>query len=119
MSVSKGFVASLEEAVSIGRTAMQIFAKSPMSASFRKVTAAESKAFAASPVRGEMKSLVIHASYLLNFAKPLSKDAYELRSVAEDLENSDLLGGDGVVLHMGKALKEARQQTISCKLARL
>ncbi len=83
---------------------MQIFTKAPMAAKMREVTEDEARAFSASPYRKEITDIVVHASYLLNFAKPQSKDAYERRSLAEDLRSIEKLGGQGVVLHMGKYL---------------
>ena len=103
-SVSKGFKAAFEEASSTGASALQIFTKAPMAARMREVTEEEAAEVAASPIRSEIRSAVVHASYLLNFAKPQSADAYEQRSVAEDLRSIEKLGGEGVVLHMGKYL---------------
>lgn len=105
ISVAKGFRAAFEEAVSLGASAMQIFVKSPMSGRLKEITDEEAADVAASPIRGEIKSVVVHASYLLNFAKPMSKDAYQLKSLAEDLRSIEKIGGDGVVLHLGKYLE--------------
>ena len=115
-SISKGFLGSLEDALVVGGEALQIFSKSPMSAKFRKVTDEESSQIKNWEKRGEMKNIIIHASYLLNFANPLENNSFPIKSLAEDLLNADLLGADGVVLHMGKYLKsppsEAKQNFI-------
>lgn len=114
ISVAKGFRAAFEEAVSLGASAMQIFVKSPMSGKLREITEDEAADVAASPIRSEIKSVVVHASYLLNFAKPLSEDAYQIKSLAEDLRSIEKIGGDGVVLHLGKYLemdKETAEKT--------
>ena len=72
----------------------------------RAITDEEKAAVASAPHRDSIQSIVIHASYLLNFAKILSKERYEMKSLVEDITNSEQLGGDGAVLHMGKMLKE-------------
>ncbi len=104
-SVSKGYLESFKVALSIGADAMQIFAKSPMQAKLRAVTKEESTSVKEFADRNKIKSFVVHASYLLNFAKPVSSDGYELKSLAEDVLNAEALGGDGAVIHLGKSLE--------------
>lgn len=104
--MAKGFSASVIEAVSIGSTAMQIFAKSPMSSRMRTITTEEGAEMKQTPGRDQIQAITIHASYLINYAKPLAKNSFEIRSLAEDVINSDTIGGLGAVLHMGKTLKE-------------
>lgn len=112
-SVSKGYLESFKVALSIGAEAMQIFAKSPMQAKLRAVTEEESKAVRDFARRAEIKALVIHASYLLNFAKPRSHDAYEIKSLVEDVFNSEALGGVGAVAHLGKSLEMPKDEAIN------
>ncbi|MES2953629.1 MAG: deoxyribonuclease IV [Patescibacteria group bacterium] len=104
MSVSNGFDGAFNQAISIGATAMQIFAKSPMQSKLRAVTAEDALAVKKLANRSQIKSMVIHASYLLNFAKPMEADSYQMKSLIEDVENAEALEGDGAVVHMGKAL---------------
>ncbi|MBI5140428.1 MAG: deoxyribonuclease IV [Candidatus Vogelbacteria bacterium] len=111
-SVSKGFRGAFEEAVSIGAEAMQVFAKSPIQARLKSLTKEEAEAVTNFPDRKKIKSLVVHASYLLNFAKPFSGDSFEAKSLAEDIFNADALGGDGAVIHLGKSLKMDKREAI-------
>ena len=111
-SVAKGFLGAFEDAVSIGAEAMQIFAKSPMQARLKTVTKDEATAVRSFADRGKIKSLVIHGSYLLNFAKPVSPDAYQIKSLVEDVFNAEALGGDGAVIHLGKSLKLDTREAI-------
>ena len=112
-SVSKGYLESFKVALSIGAEAMQIFAKSPMQAKLRAVTEEESLAVRNFERRKEIKAVVIHASYLLNFAKPRSHDAYEIKSLVEDVFNSEALGGIGAVAHLGKSLEMPKDEAIN------
>lgn len=109
-SIHKGYLVALEEALSVGADALQIFSKSPMSAKLRKVTKEESESIKNWKDRSKIKNIIIHASYLLNFAKDLEISSYPIKSLAEDLENANLLGADGVVLHMGKYLDLPRDE---------
>ncbi len=110
--VAKGFLGAFEEAVSIGAEAMQIFAKSPMQARLKSVTKEDAEAVKNFPDRNKIKSLVVHASYLLNFAKPISPDGYEIKSLTEDVFNAEALGGDGVIIHMGKSVGMDKNEAI-------
>ena len=109
-SVSSGYLGAFQEAVSIGAEAMQIFAKSPMQAKLRAVTNEESLEVKNFADRSKIKSLVIHASYLLNFAKPISPDAYQIKSLVEDVFNAEALGGEGAIVHMGKSLEMDKRE---------
>lgn len=104
MTSSKGFDGAYKMATEIGCTAMQIFAKSPMQSKGRKVTDDESKLALAAKKESGVTHMVIHAGYLLNFSKELTLNDYQSKSLIEDVENSDKLGGEGAVVHCGKAL---------------
>lgn len=104
MSISKGLSGAFIDCVKIGGTAMQIFAKSPMRSALKKFNKEEISKLNKTKEKNNIKFSVIHASYLLNFSKKLKKNSYEINSLVEDIENSELMGGNGVVVHMGKSL---------------
>ena len=103
-SIAKGYKSAFSDAVSVGASAAQIFSKNPMAARFRKVTKEESKEVKDFNAKNHIDYTVIHASYLLNFARPLEEDSFPIKSLIEDLHNADMLGADGVILHSGKSL---------------
>jgi len=103
-SISKGYKTAFSDAVSIGASAVQIFSKNPMSARFRKVTEEESREVKEFKAQNPIEFAVIHASYLLNFARPLEENSFPIKSLAEDLYNAEMLGAEGVILHSGKSL---------------
>lgn len=105
-SVAGGFLQAFKEAHSIGASSMQIFTKSPMMAKLRQVTKEEAALIKSWKDRKEIKSLVIHASYLLNLAKKIDPNQFAMKSLVEDLENAEKMEAEGVVLHMGKSLKD-------------
>jgi deoxyribonuclease-4 len=110
MSVSKGYDGAVKEALSIGATAMQIFAKSPMQSKLRAITDEEAAAVAKVPNRKDLQAIVIHASYLLNFAKKMEDDSYQINSLVEDVLNAAKIGGIGAVAHMGKTLEMDKEE---------
>src|SRR3989344_3386543 len=105
VSIAGGYLEAFKRAQAIGADAMQIFTKSPRGGTLRKVTKEEATEIKNWEGRSGIKKVVIHASYLLNFAKPLKLTDFESRSLIDDLESADLIGADGVVLHIGKTLK--------------
>lgn len=104
-SIADGFVEAARDAKeNVGGNALQVFLKSPRSRGTCKLTDPEATAFRSFARAGSPLFLVVHSSYLINLAKPLPVDAWEFESLIEDLNNTEKLGGAGVVLHVGKTL---------------
>ncbi len=103
-SIAKGYKTAFSDAASFGASAVQIFSKNPMAARFRKVTEKESKEVKAFKIANNIEFAVIHASYLLNLARPLKENSFPIKSLVEDLHNAEMLGVEGVILHFGKSL---------------
>ncbi|MFA6006768.1 MAG: deoxyribonuclease IV [Candidatus Paceibacterota bacterium] len=99
-----GYKGAFESAVADGATALHMFGKSPRSGKLKgefKSEAAEALAyFKTSPLTYG----VLHASYLLNFAKKQPRDSYQFQLLEEDLAIASACGLNGVVLHMGKTV---------------
>jgi len=103
-SIASGYKSAFSDAVLIGASAIQIFSKNPMSARFREVTEEESQEVKEFKAKNDIEYAVIHASYLLNFGRPLEENSFPIMSLAEDLYNAEMLHADGVILHSGKSL---------------
>ncbi|MFA5987869.1 MAG: TIM barrel protein, partial [Candidatus Paceibacterota bacterium] len=112
LSTSGGLAKTFSVAKEIEANAIQIFSKNPMAAKLKTFSDDEINDAKNSPDRTFVKYLVIHASYLLNFAKKLDKNAFQIKSLVEDIKNSEAIGGDGVVLHLGKGLDLDRKEAI-------
>ncbi|MEK7192795.1 MAG: deoxyribonuclease IV [Patescibacteria group bacterium] len=106
ISVAGGIINAFKGTLDLDASALQIFAKSPMQSKLNEISEEEGSQIMTMNGRQKIKAVVIHASYLLNLAKPLSDGGYEIKSIAEDLLNAERIGAIGVVLHMGKSLKE-------------
>lgn len=111
VSIAAGFPeTALFAQEKLSANALQIFAKSPRSNGKSKLTEAEAKIY-----RAATKNIftVIHCSYLLNFAKDLSRIIYPLENLIDDLRTSEMLGAAGVILHVGKHLELSRATGIA------
>ncbi|MEI6296821.1 MAG: deoxyribonuclease IV [bacterium] len=113
-SIKNGYLGAFKEALETGADALQIFAKSPASAKLRLVTNEESISVKKWANRDKIRALIIHSSYLINLAKEeYSEDSFAIKTIIEDLNNSELLGGIGTVVHFGKSLDVPENHALS------
>ena len=113
VSTSGGLVKAWERAAEMGCDAMQIFNQSPRMwrpTQYKEKDVAE---FRARMADGPVRSVVIHAVYLINAA---SKDPdvreKSLNSLAHALRVGDAIGADGVVFHPGSAVGEGHDEAL-------
>lgn len=105
MSIAKGFLEAAQETHDhLKANTLQIFLKSPRGRGTTKLTDQEAKRFKEYAQEKRIQAIVAHSSYLLNFAKPLAADRWDLHSLTDDLKSMAKLNGIGVVLHTGKTL---------------
>lgn len=101
---SKNIIKSLEEVKDLGGNFIQIFLNNPRS--LKRNTGLFLKYETLAPIIKQYCldndcKIVVHSSYVLNFASPL-EDYFLL--LQDELEVCDWLGGIGCVIHMGKSL---------------
>ena len=132
VSTAGGLVKAHARGVEIGADAIQVFNQSPRMWRPTRWRDDDIAAFRQLMADGPIRSVVIHAVYLVNCA---SKDpeirAKSLASLKHSLAMGDAIGADGVVLHpgstvgephaealvrVGDALGEALAETESCRL---
>ena len=102
MSIAGGLSLSVERALSIGCTTMQIFTKSNRSWFDKPFNSNEVAAFKQAVARSSMHEIMVHCSYLINIGA--SSEAVEknsVQSLALELERTQLLGIPYLVLHPG------------------
>ena len=105
VSISEGFAKAAEvTALEYQCNAMQIFTKSPRSRVVKPISEEQAKEFRANCEKFDIKFVVAHSSYLLNFGKPMSKAPWMKDDLVLDFERINTLGGYGVVVHVGKAM---------------
>jgi deoxyribonuclease-4 len=102
MSVAGGVHRAFERGESIGCTAMQIFVRNARQWDARPLPPEQVVLFAKERRRTGIDRIVSHGSYLVNLAS--RDDALRRKSIAavvEELERSELLELEGLVLHPG------------------
>lgn len=113
VSTSGGLVKAYERGVEFGCEALQIFNQSPRMWKPTAWKQDDIDEFRSLMESGPMKSVVIHAVYLINAA---SKDPdvrpKSLASLAHALRVGDAIGADGVVFHPGSTVGEPLDESI-------
>ena len=113
VSTSGGLVKAWERGVEFGCDAIQIFNQSPRMWRPTKYKAADIDEFRSRMADGPIRSVLIHAVYLINAA---SKDpevrGKSLASLKHALQVGDAIGADGVVFHPGSTVGEPHDEAI-------
>jgi deoxyribonuclease IV len=113
VSTSGGLVAAHERAVERGCESMQVWGQSPRQWRPTRWRDDDIEAFRELMEDGPVRSIVIHAVYLLNCA---SKDREirrkSLASLTHTLRLGDDIGADGVILHPGSAKGEPHEEAL-------
>src|SRR4051794_27135047 len=113
VSSSGGLAKSYERGVEFGCDALQIFNQSPRMWRPTEYKQDDVDGFRERMASGPIKSVVIHAVYLINAA---SKDpeirAKSLASLTQALQVGDAIGADGVVFHPGSTVGEPLEESI-------
>src|SRR5215211_6614069 len=113
VSTAGGLVQAHGRAVERGCEAMQVFNQSPRQWRPTRWKDDDVAEFRELMKDGPVRSVVIHAVYLLN---PASRDRdvrrKSIASLVHSLRMGDAIGADGVVLHPGSALKEPKEEAL-------
>jgi deoxyribonuclease IV len=113
VSTAGGLVAAHERGVERGMDAIQVFNQSPRMwrpTSWKEPDIAE---FRSRMKSGPIKSVVIHAVYLINAAtKDREMRKKSLASLKHALRVGDAIGADGVVFHPGSTLGEPLEEAM-------
>jgi len=120
MSVAGGYEQAIIRGQSIGCTAIQIFTKSNRQWYAKLIPEKEATLFKETFEHSTIKSIIAHASYLVNLAS--SQKATEekaIQALIDELDRCELLGIKALVLHPGSCgtlSKEEGMQQISTNL---
>jgi len=102
LSMAKGFAETVDAAVALGCTALQLFTHSPSMWRMKPMTPQDAGAFRRRRASSSIRYVVVHTMYLLNLASP--DEALHERSIAaciEEVARAAALGADAVVTHLG------------------
>jgi deoxyribonuclease IV len=113
VSTAGGLVQAHERGVERGCDAIQIFNQSPRMWRPTNWKEDDIAAFRELMDGGPIKSVVIHAVYLINAAtKDREMRKKSLASLTHSLRMGDAIGADGVVVHPGSRLKEPLDEAL-------
>jgi deoxyribonuclease IV len=113
VSTSGGLVKAWERAAEMGCDAMQIFNQSPRMWRPTQYKDKDLAEFRARMADGPIRSVVIHAVYLINAAtKDPEMRKKSLTSLSHALRVGDAIGADGVVFHPGSTVGEPHDQAL-------
>jgi deoxyribonuclease IV len=113
MSIAGGFTqAAQKTGQDLQGHAMQIFTKSPRGGNIKPIDPDDSAQFKALCQEYAIQHVFAHSSYLLNFAKAIGDAEWMLKDIMTDFKRLHILGGKGVVVHIGKSLLDDRKNAI-------
>jgi deoxyribonuclease-4 len=113
VSSSGGLVKSYERGVEFGCGALQIFNQSPRMWRPTQYKQDDVDEFRERMASGPIKSVVIHAVYLINAASNDNEIRQKsLASLTQALQVGDAIGADGVVFHPGSTVGEPLDESI-------
>lgn len=104
VSIAGGVFNAPERAAELGAEAMQIFTRSPQGGKAPELTNEVCEKFQISINKFQIKEVVVHTPYYINFASENNRIRYGSVSVVRDeLERASLLGAKYVMTHLGSA----------------
>ena len=114
VSTAGGLVNAHERGVERGCEAIQVFNQSPRMWRPTQWKDDDVAAFRELMADGPIKSVVIHAVYLINCASPDKEIRKKsIASLTHALRMGDAIGADGVVVHPGSTLGEPHEEAIA------
>ena len=114
VSIAGKIYDSIDRAVSLGCSTMQIFSRNPRQWRKKILEDKDIKLFKEKREKAKIKPLVVHVPYLLNLAS--QKKSFHQATIKEfikDLVESDRLGADFLVTHMGSHKNGTEQSGLS------
>ena len=103
VSAAGGIDKAIARAEALGIESMQIFTRNPLQWHGRALSSSEVDSFRRAMLGSSLRSVVSHASYLLNLAGDDYTRNKSKQALAEEIARCDQLGIDAVVLHPGSA----------------
>jgi deoxyribonuclease-4 len=119
VSIAGGIQHSIQRAVDLGCSTMQVFSHNPRGWAVKPRTGEESSVFRRLKRQYDISPVFVHSSYLINLAasdQVLRNKSIDL--LVQEMHLADALGADYVILHPGSSSsappEEARQRVTDC-----
>ncbi|MDR1514273.1 MAG: deoxyribonuclease IV [Synergistaceae bacterium] len=106
ISVSGGLHRAIDRAQALGCEAIQIFTRNPLQWRGKSLSEGETGAFRRALLASGVKSVISHASYLINLAGDEHVRRRSVDALKAEIERCYQLGIDAVVLHPGSSKNE-------------
>lgn len=102
-SIAGGLERSLERALALGCTTLQIFSHNPRGWALSDIPEEEALRFRRLREKLGLDPVFIHASYLINLASAdIAIREKSIRMLSEEMRRADLIGADYVLVHAGQ-----------------
>lgn len=113
LSVARGYARMGREALDIGASTLQFFARNPRGARAKQVNLADMQAFRQLAADNGFGPIVAHAPYTMNLCSPDPHlRGLSAEMLAEDLERMELLPGNLYNLHPGSSVGQPLDEAI-------
>lgn len=113
MSIADGFSPIPQKtSEEFGGNAMQFFTKSPRGRFLKPIDPHDAEQFKRNCKKYGILYVIAHSSYLLNFGKSIKDIPWAFHDIKTDFQRVHMLGGRGVVVHIGKSLDGDRDEAI-------
>ena len=110
MSVAGGLDQAIGRGEALDCESIQVFTRNPLQWQGKKLSEAEADSFRRAALGSGIKSVVSHASYLINLAGDEYTRKKSVNALTEEVERCYRLGIDSVVLHPGSARDGPREK---------
>ncbi len=113
ISIAGGFSKIVERAEARGCETIQFFSRNPRGWNYSSLNKTEVKAFRSSVQSSSLSPIFIHMPYLPNIASLKSKFyKRSVRSIATDLQRTEDLGADYLIIHIGHRMESSEEEAI-------
>ncbi len=116
VSIAGGLSQAIPRAIERDCQTIQIFSRNPRGWAFSPLDEQDAMVFKEGSKAHDIRPVFVHMPYLANLASP-DKDLFgrSVRSLAEDLKRSALIGAEYVIMHVGSAQEAAKGlERMSC-----
>lgn len=111
LSIQKGFDQTFLDAEKLGCTTIQIFTKSNRQWGAKPLTEEQIQLFKEARDKSPVKTVIVHASYLINLASPDKRVFHaSLKGLKDELFRCNLLSIPYLVLHPGSSVTHSKEE---------
>lgn len=113
VSAQGGLFRAIINGEKIGATTIQMYGASPRMWSANQPETHEVEKFKETRKNSSIKSVYLHAAYLVNLASP-SDEVYEksIKNLSDHLNIAEAIGADGLIFHVGSGKESSKEKAL-------